>query len=491
MPRFFVYCLICLPLLISAPQAAESGPASIALPDIGDTSSSELSIAEERKLGEAFMRSVRQNIKLINDPLTTDYVKSLGNTLVGFAGYHPFDFSFFVVDDNRINAFAGPGGYIGMNSGLILAAESESELASVLAHELAHVTQRHLLRSFEAASKMSVPTAAALIAAIILGAHNPQAAQALLAAGIAGSQQSQLNFSRLHEQEADRVGIETLAQAGFDARAMPVFFERLQQASRGADSGAPEFLSTHPVTLARIADSRGRAEQFPIRQVADSVEYHLVRARLSDLSSSQPPSQRVKTYSSNLKSGKFRNEFATRYAYALALTENKDFARAREQISELLKRDTERIPYFAAQADIERAAGDLPKGIAILKHALKLYPHDTPLTLQLAELLTTANEVTQAHTVLLAQERYESGNPLYYQLLARVAERANDTPGTHEALAEYHYLHGRLPLAVEHLQTALRLPNLSFYIKSRIEARMKAVQDELRPDQTVKPAKNA
>lgn len=483
MPRVCTITLLCALLVWPVSQAAETPQAAIALPDIGDTASAELSIAEERKLGEAFMRSIRQSVKLVDDPITTDYIKSLGNVLVGFAGYHPFDFSFFVVDDSRINAFAGPGGYIGVNAGLILASESESELASVLAHELAHVTQRHLLRSFEAANKMSVPTAAALIAAIILGAHNPQAAQALLAAGIAGNQQSQLNFSRLHEQEADRVGIATLSQAGFDPRAMPIFFERLQQASRGVASGAPEFLSTHPVTLGRIADSRGRAEQFAYRQVADSAEYHLIRTRLSYMANTQTPEQRTKTISLNLKSGKYRSEVAQRYAYVLALTDNKDFVGAREQIAELLKRDTERVAYFSAQANIERGAGDLAKSISILKHALKLYPHDTPLTFQLAETLMEAADHKQARAVLLDQERFESGNPLYYQILAQVGDRSGDAQITHEALAEFNDLYGRIPLAIEHLQTALRLPNLSFYIKSRMEARAKLLQEDLRQAQ--------
>lgn len=486
MLRAYTIATLCAFLFLPASFAGETPPASITLPDIGDASSVELSIPEERKLGEAFMRSIRQNVKLIDDPLTNDYIKSLGNLLVGFAGYHPLDFSFFVVDDGRINAFAGPGGYVGVNSGLILASESESELASVLAHELAHVTQRHLLRSFEAASKMSLPTAAALIAAIILGAHNPQAAEALLAAGIASGQQSQLNFSRLHEQEADRVGIETLSQAGFDARAMPVFFERLQQASRGVESGAPEFLSTHPVTLGRIADSRGRAEQFPFRQYSDSVEYHLIRARLAYLSDTRPAAQRVKTYATNLKSGKYRSEIALRYAYALALTDHKDFSGAREQLAQLLKRDTERVAYFAAQADIEGAAGDPAKSISILNHALRLYPHDTPLTFKLAETYLTSGDLKQARAVLLEQERFEQGNPVYYHLLARVAERANDAQTTHEALAEFHYLYGRIPLAIEHLQTALRLPGLTFYIRSRIEARERVIQDEMRPAQAGK-----
>ncbi len=486
-----VFTLTFFLVILSQPALCGEMPqGSISLPDMGSTAASALSPTEERKLGEAFMRNIRQNIKLVDDPLVEDYIASLGNLLVGFAGYHPFDFSFFIVDDARINAFAGPGGYIGVNTGLILNTESESELASVLSHELAHVTQHHLVRSFEAANKLSVPTAAAVIAAIILGARNPQAAEALLAAGIAGNAQAQLSFSRQHEQESDRIGIETLFQAGFDPRAMPAFFERLQQASRLVQSGAPEFLSTHPVTLSRVADSRNRAEQFQFKQVTDSVEYQLMRARLNYLADTQKPDQRAKFYARNLASGKFRSELAARYAYTLALIDNNNHAAARSQIAELLSRDKERVPYFMAQAQIEIHSGNIKQATEILQHALQLYPHATPLTLQMGELLINSNSAQQAYTLLLNQGRFENDNPAYYQLLARSAERLNDQHSAHEALAEYHYLFGRTALAIEHLQTALRQPDSSFYMKSRVEARLKILRDELRPQLQKKSGDN-
>lgn len=462
---------------------AESGVGAVALPDMGDSSSTMLSPAEERRLGEAFMRSVRQSLKLQEDPLIDAYVRSLGNLLVGFSGHHPFDFNFFVVDDKRINAFAGPGGYIGVNSGLLLATDSESELASVVAHEIAHVTQSHLLRSFESANRMSLPTAAALIAAILLGGANPQVAEAVFAAGIATNAQTQLNYSRLHEQEADRIGIETLHQAGFEPRAMPIFFERLQQATRAVESSAPEFLRTHPVTLARISDSRGRAEKFAYRQVDDSVEYHLARARMQFLYNTAPPARRVKQYEADLKTGKYRSEFGLRYGYALALTANEQYGVAQRELTQLIKQDRERIPYFAALADNERAAGRKEKSLEILRNALNLYPHDTPLTYQLAETLLDSGEVQSAYTTMLEQGRYENESPAYYQLLARAAERANATSEAHEAWAEYHYLNGRSALAIEHLRSALRNTDISFYLKSRIEARLTTLETEMRkPD---------
>ena len=461
-------------------RAAEN--AAVALPEMGDTSEALLSPQEERRLGDAFMRNIRQSVKLVDDPVVNSYVSSLGNLLVGFSGHHPFDFSFFVVEDARINAFAGPGGYVGVNSGLILTTESESELASVVAHELAHVTQRHLLRSFDTANKMSVPTAAAVIAAIILGANNPQVAEALFAAGIAANAQTQLSFSRLHEQEADRIGIDTLHQAGFDPQAMPMFFERLQQATRSIDGGAPDFLSTHPVTLSRIADSRSRAEQFKTVSATDSVEYHLARSRLQFLSTNESPAAQLKSVENNLKSGKYRNEFAARYAVVLALTANKDYQKARAAIGELIKKDRERVPYLLEQASIELRSGDSGKGTQMLERALALYPHDSALTLALGQALLDSGEVQRAISTLQNQARYEYSNPQFFQQLAKTAERAGLAGEAHEAWAEYHALNGRMSLAMEHLRTALRDDSISFYLKSRLEFRIHQIEEEAKPN---------
>jgi len=212
-----------------------------------------------------------------------------------------------------------------------------------------------------------------------------------------------------------------------------------------------------------------------------------MRARLQYLADNQKPDQRAKFYERNLANGKFRSELAARYAYTLALIDNNDHTAARSQIVELLRRDKERVPYFMIQAQIEIHSGNTKQATEILQHALQLYPHDTPLTLQLGELLNNSGSAQQAHALLLNQGRFENDNPAYFQLLARSAERLNDQREAHEALAEYHYLFGRTALAVEHLQTALRQPNTSFYLKSRVEARLKILQDELRPLQQNKP----
>ena len=253
----------------------------IELPEIGDPTSTLMTGQEEIELGAAFYRSLHAQVPLSKDPEVNDYIQSLGNRLTINSDNPAQPFTFFVVEDPVINAFAGPGGFIGVNSGLILLTEQESELASVLAHEISHVTQRHLFQTFQAASKMSIPTALGMLAAAVLGAKaggNGAMAGIMAAQGL--NAQYQINFTRDNEEEADRVGMQVLSKSEFDPRSMPEFFERMQQSTRFVSGKLPEFLLTHPVTTSRISDTRDRAERYPYRQYPDSLIYQIIRAKL-------------------------------------------------------------------------------------------------------------------------------------------------------------------------------------------------------------------
>ncbi|MDH3872013.1 MAG: M48 family metalloprotease, partial [Gammaproteobacteria bacterium] len=250
------------------------------LPSIGDSSGSVISPEQEQQLGAAFMRQLRSSGIILEDLEITNYIESLGQRLTVNSEDPARRFTFFVVNEPSINAFAGPGGYIGIHTGLILASESESELAGVLAHEIAHVTQRHLARAYEASERLSLPTMAAMLAAILVASQHSEAGQAAMAAVSAGGMQYQIDFTRANEKEADRVGIQTLALAGLDPFGMPRFFERLQKNSRLYGSRPPEFLSTHPVTTDRIAEATSRAERHTASKQGDSLDFQLVRAKL-------------------------------------------------------------------------------------------------------------------------------------------------------------------------------------------------------------------
>ncbi len=261
------------------------------LPDIGSPADSVFSKNEERQIGRMVLRGLRDAGQLLDDPEINEYIQATGHRLAGHAHDGGYEFNFFVVRDPRINAFALPGGFIGVNSGLILATKTESELAGVLAHEISHVTQNHIERQIYATSKASLMSAAALLAAILVGAATDAGGDAM-AAAIAISQgaalQAQINFTRAHEYEADRVGVDVLASAGFDPKGMPDFFETLGRRSGTAPGKIPEFLQTHPVSSARIAETRSRAAQYQDIEVQDSTNYSLMRERIRVMSATTP-----------------------------------------------------------------------------------------------------------------------------------------------------------------------------------------------------------
>jgi len=461
-----------------APAPATPPPDFLSLPDFGDPSGALISPLEERQLGEEFMRSVRSSATIVDDPEVEEYIQNLGYRLVAGADPQPFSFHYFVVQDPEINAFAGPGGYIGVNSGLILIAKNESELASVLAHETAHVTQHHLLRTFDKMSRTSLPTMAALLAALVLGAHSPQMAEAAIASTMAGGQQMQINFTRENELEADRVGMQILVAAGYDPRNMPEFFERMQQATRYYESGIPKLLLDHPVTTYRIAYSRNRADQYPHVTPPDDLPFELIRAKLRVLGA-EDPTQPVKFFGEELRVKSYRHEAAARYGYALALLNNGQPQAAREQIQWLLERAPNSIPYLIAQAKLASASGDDAKALTIYRNALELYPGHYPLTILDSQELIHQGQAMRARELLQAYLRNRNARPLVYKVLAQADTDAGFPVESQQALAEYDYLNGQTHSAIERLSQALRMTNKDdFYRTTSIEARLKEFKQQ-------------
>jgi len=241
------------------------------LPDLGDSSQSEMSPLQERRLGENIMREIRADRSYSDDAEITDYLNWLGNKLVAASPDSRQEFSFFLIMDPQINAFALPGGYIGVNSGLLLTAQSEAELAGVLSHEIGHVVQRHFARMLVAQKESYLISLAALAVGILAARANPDMAQAAIIGAQASQVQSALNFTRANEQEADRVGFQILEKAGLDVQGMATFFERMLRAVRFYETTAPSYLRTHPLTTDRIADMQNRIQNLPYRQVPDSI----------------------------------------------------------------------------------------------------------------------------------------------------------------------------------------------------------------------------
>ena len=448
------------------------------LPDIGNSAAAMMSMEQEKQLGKEFMHSVRSSLELFDDPASIEYIQGLGERLASQTDAGEQSFTFFIVKDPEINAFAGPGGYIGVNTGLILATQSEAELASVMAHEIAHVTQRHLMRALSASTNMTLPAMAAIIAAILLGQGNSQVTEAVIASTIAGTTQSQLNFSRENEQEADRVGIDMLAKSGFDPIAMPNFFETLQKTHRYADGNVPEFILTHPITISRIADSKGRAERYPRihRTPEQTINYDLIKTRVFQLTKST--SAHISQLTDNNISDE-HNHFAKRYQRILELDPKTKYKQAKQAIAELIKDDDIRVPYLVTQADIEMINENWSEACSILKKGLLVYPSNEPIILLYGSALIRDNKSMEAMQVLEREIRNTEAPAEFYKLYAEAAQQAGYTSEAFEALGEYQYRLDNLHTAIKQFQQALKENKKSDIRELKLKARIDEIKKQV------------
>jgi predicted Zn-dependent protease len=450
--------------------------AQIQLPDFGDSSSNVFSRADEKAIGEAFMRAIRSNLTVIDDPEVEQYIQWIGYRIVSESDYQNIGFTFFVLADDAINAFAAPGGYIGVNSGLITASDSESELASVLAHESAHVTQRHIARSIELADRTNIPAIAGLIAAIIIGTQNSQAGAAAAAAVAGGRAQKQIDFTRANEKEADRVGMQLLENAGFDPRAMPSFFEKLQSASRYYRR-PPEFLSSHPVTTSRIADTRGRAERYPYRQYRDGLSYSLVKAKLRARLEFEPK-EAVRYFRDLIDDGRYSSLPAAKYGLAISLERAGRPREANEILRELVKKHPDRMSFRAALGENEFRAGDLNEALRIFAEGLGVFPDNKILIRGYAKALIQAGQGRRALDVVESYGRLHDLDAALYRIRAQAFQLVGNSAESHISLAEHYYQNGELGAAIHQLELASRVSDNDFYRSSRIEARLQELETE-------------
>jgi beta-barrel assembly-enhancing protease len=464
---------LCLLGALSSPIARSQS--SIQLPNFGDASGSVFSSADEQRLGEAFLREVRANTDTLDDPEVEAYVSSLGFSLVSASDNPGRAFTFFVIANDNVNAFAGPNGVIGVNTGLIMAVESESELAAVLAHEVAHVTQQHIARGIELNDRYSIPAMAGLLAALILSTQNSQAGGAATAAVLGAQVQNQVDFIRANEYEADRVGIGILMRAKYDPRAMAGFFARLQESSRYYRS-PPEFLSTHPVTSSRIAEGRARAAKLPYKQYSDSAAFFRVKARVEVLTNGAKKTLPV--FNKRLAEGIGGSRNANIYGKALALMELGRYAEAQPLLAKLIAAESGSIPYQDAYARSHLALGGSAAAIAIYQSFLRVYLNDRQMTIGLAEALLKSKRPRDAIRTLERYLRAHPNDAFSYKLLARSYETEGQTAASLAALGEHHYLNGGFRQALFQMERAQRLPNDDFYLASRISARVKELRKE-------------
>ena len=458
-----------------------SGPlAQVRLPELGDASEATLSPVDERALGEAFMREIRARLPLVDDPLVERYVQSLGYRLVASSDRRDLAFTFFVVEDDSLNAFAAPGGFIGLNSGMILATQSESEFASVLAHEIAHVTQRHIVRAIDHASRSNLPVLAGILAAIIVGAHDVEAGQATAAAVIGTTAQRRINFTRQNELEADRVGIQILADAGFDPQAMAGVFEKLQDAARYSPR-PPEFLSTHPVTTSRIAEARDRAERLAYRQHESSERYYLVRAKLR-VRTADDAQQMLDRLVEEHSTGHAQSTSANAYGQALAMIRLGREDDAHAILERLVETYPDNLIFLDELAGAMLRSGDLPRALALYSEGLALFPNDRALVRGHAAALNEAGRPTDTLALIDEYGRSNAIDSQMYRLRADAHQKLGRTSASRADLAEHYYLSGRLNQALDQLRLAREdlAQSQDFYATARIEARLEELETERR-----------
>jgi len=466
------------PVFRQIPAEPAPAPAPIRLPDLGDASGSELPLQAERKLGESIMREIRfREPSYLDDPEIAEYLNQLGAQLVAAAPGARQDFELFAIRDPSINAFALPGGFIGVHTGLISASDNESEIASVLAHEMAHVTQHHIARQFAIEKQAQIPMMIAMAAAILLARSRPDLASGAAMAAQGGAIQSQLSYSRDFEREADRIGFQTLSGSGFDVRAMPEFFEKLQRYTRIMDSGSvPVYLRSHPVTTERISEALDRAQRMPLKQHADSIEYHLVRAKVR--AEAVEPGDAVTLFSKAVSDRRFANEPGAHYGLAIALLRANEPKRAEAEIARLRADKVASPMVETLDARVRLALGDKAGAVALLKAAMERYPHRRPILYALAGALQDQGKYDEVLALLAEPIRLYPRDAKLHEARARAYAGQGKRLLQHQAQAEVYLLQGSLPAAIEQLQLAQTSGDGNFYDQSVVEARLKELRAE-------------
>ncbi len=449
------------------------------LPDLGSEYRETLSVADEKLVGDTWMRQIRGAGMVYYDPLVNEYIQYIGNKLTPYVAmpYSDIKIMFFAINDKSINAFAFFGGHVAVHSGLILTTESESELAGVMAHELAHISQQHILRQITDSKRMMPLTIAGSLAAILLGMPE------MIIPVLASHGQQMLNFSRQHEQEADRIGMQILAQAKFDPQGMPNIFERMSLSSR-YENKPPEYLLTHPLYESRISDTRHRATTFSYRNRENSNMFYLIRARI-EIQSANNIQQLISDYEHKLNSQRHINQLGTQYGYAFALQEAGKPEQALQQLQPLLATYPDELILQLTAASVECDLQRFAAAQKRLERLLTMYSDSPSLQLQYTDLLLQTQQPKKAKKVLNQYKYRHALEPYYYELVRHAEGMLGNNTAVLEANAEWYLLNGAYDAAVEQLKIALDAKDNNSVTKQRISSRLKSMQDLIKKEKNI------
>lgn len=526
MRHLLLSAALTLALAVPLAQAQDSN-----LPDIGSSAGELLTPARQAEYGGMMLRELRNYGMLLEDPLVDDWLQTMGTRLGSNSAQPRQSYTFFMMGDRQINAFATLGGYIGVNAGLVLTAEREDEVAAVLSHEIAHVTQQHVLRGVERAQRDQIPILLGMLAAVVAaqqagGNSSGDATMAAISSGMGLMQQRQINYTRSNESEADRLGIRTLARSGYDVDAMAGFFERMSASMRGNAGGysVPDFLQTHPVNITRISEAKARAEQMKkdtvllttqtptgvLKERVDpadpalsdpivrrnnpllpsgmqfsvnalsrgaSGQFDWARERLRVLSADTPAE--LSTEYQNLQRSQ-KNGLTDPQVYGLALARLRagSAAQARGDLAELMRSHPDNLWVALALGEAESRSGQTAQANARFDALLRQHPGSRPVALTYAEVLNQqgGREAGQRAQAMLRPLLSQSSNdPVFQQRFARASELAGDSIRASEAYAEAAFLNGRPEQALMQLQALKKQPDLDYVGRARVDARIESI----------------
>lgn len=457
------------PVLTGKPYEAPRS-FDLSLPELGDVSQTVLTPLDERRIGEQIMRDVSTSDEVVQDVEIIDYLNNLGNRLVSASSDKQQKFNFFVVQDNSINAFAMPGGVVGVHTGLILATNTESELASVLGHEIGHVTQHHMARMLASQKYDTFKNIAGIALALLVARANPDLASGALTTASAVGIQNQLDYTRDHEREADRVGLQILDSGGFDVRAMPAFFTTLQRGTRFAEGSAPSFLRTHPLTSERIADVTNRVSQMTYRQVPDSVEFQYVRAKL--IANNGSADTNIQVFEQNIREHKYTNEAAEHYGLAVAYLRKNALPQAEKEVAWLKKNAPQHAMLENLSARLQVVENNPQQAAKQYAAALKLYPDNRALIYGYANHFLAIKQSDNAIKLIKEKQGLYPNDAQFYDVLAKAYTMQNKLLLSYQAQGEAYFRKYDLARAIEQMELAVKANDGDFYQKSIVEARL-------------------
>ena len=465
---------------VSLSSIAQTG--RLDLPELGNSASDVLSNAEEKEYAKGLVRQMRAYELLIEDPLISDFFSDMGFNLASRSDQPEAAFTFIVLDQPVINAFAAPGGVIALHSGLILLADTQDEVAGVLSHEIAHITQLHMYRAFEKGKTMNVLAMLAMLGLILASGGDGDVISGAVAGTQAAAAQAQINFTRHNEVEADRVGIRTLAAAGYDPQGMADFFGKMSKTNRANGEGPPEFLRTHPMSVDRIAEAENRIQNLPPVEADECRQFYIVQARLRALLEND-----VNKVINHFKSELEKPLTAARkngnlYGLAIAKQRNSEYDEAAAILSGLLEDEPSRLAFQLQMANLHLARGQHDQAINAFADLYHSFPGNQAIALEYGKALLEQQDPELAETasvVLRQQIVSKKDDPALYALYAQAANLAGDDVRATEAIAESYYQRGGTPEAITQLESLEERSDLDYYQRARVSARLMELRIEM------------